>query len=192
MIIRCGDKLWHCHRAVLSHRSSYFAAAFGGRYAVPIFLRTNGVVDGRRQGLTTYTQESMTNEIELKEDHHVAITYLLMYLYSKSLDDLCKCHTLAIFVVADKYVVEPLRAGCLLYLQRLLANIEIPEPNSDEIKLQNSDILTGIRLWELEQEGLEELRTEFLCMVVRKNRHLDRKEEMGRLLQTFPGLERLG
>jgi len=92
VIIRCGDKVFDCHKIILASRS-------------PVF----------KTMLESNMREKNTGEIEIKNMDHEVLEDLLKYIYSGVAPNI-DAHSEELFAAADLYQLEKLKELCELKL----------------------------------------------------------------------------
>ena len=113
LTICLSDRTVYAHRIVLCRGSEYFANMFTGRFQVS---QMPTAPTNKARKLTLNQQESASNEIKLQEDDPNAMLALLRFLYGLPYDAEAKSKWLTslqphaeVYVVADKYQIEPLK-----------------------------------------------------------------------------------
>jgi len=92
VIIRCGEKVFNCHKIVLASRS-------------PVF----------KTMLESNMREKITGDIEIKNMDHEVLEDLLKYIYSGGAPNI-DAHTKELFAAADLYQLEKLKELCEMKL----------------------------------------------------------------------------
>jgi len=92
VIIRCGDKVFNCHKIVLASRS-------------PVF----------KTMLESNMREKITGDVEIKNMDHEVLEDLLKYIYSGVAPNV-DAHSKELFAAADLYQLEKLKELCELKL----------------------------------------------------------------------------
>ena len=92
VIIRCGDKVFDCHKNILASRSQVFKTM-----------------------LEADMKEKMSGEIEIKNMDHEVLDDLLKYIYSGVAPNI-DAHSQKLFAAADLYQLEKLKELCELKL----------------------------------------------------------------------------
>jgi len=92
VIIRCGEKVFNCHKIVLASRS-------------PVF----------KTMLESNMREKITGDIEIKNMDHEVLEDLLKYIYSGVAPNI-DAHSEELFAAADLYQLEKLKELCELKL----------------------------------------------------------------------------
>jgi hypothetical protein len=125
-------------------------------------------------------------EIDLADDKPYAIEYLLMYLYTYQTPVFIRpSRALRVFVVADKYDVQPLKKICSEWLIKVLLSKPISQ-HVNQDKVGREKLAFGSRLWSMQQTGLESVRTLYIKMVIRNRSLLFERKEMKDLLTSAP------
>ena len=92
VIIRCGDKVFDCHKIILASRS-------------PVF----------KTMLESNMKEKINGEVEIKDMDHDVLDDLLKYIYSGIAPNI-DAHSLELYAAADLYQLEKLKELCELKL----------------------------------------------------------------------------
>jgi len=92
VIIRCGDKVYDCHKTILTSRSP----------VMKTMLESN-------------MKEKITGDIEIKNMDHEVLEDLLEYIYSGFAPNIEE-HTQELFAAADQYQIEKLKELCEMRL----------------------------------------------------------------------------
>jgi len=96
VIIRCGDKVYDCHKTILTSRSP----------VMKTMLESN-------------MKEKITGDIEIKNMDHEVLEDFLKYIYSGFAPNIEE-HTVELFAAADQYQIEKLKELCEMKLCSIL------------------------------------------------------------------------
>jgi len=88
VLIRCGDKVYDCHKNILGSRSPVFKSMF----------KLN-------------MKEKMTGDVEIKDMDHEVLEDLLKYIYSGGAPNIDE-HVQELFYAADQYQIDKLKELC--------------------------------------------------------------------------------
>ncbi|KIW33416.1 uncharacterized protein PV07_00268 [Cladophialophora immunda] len=157
VVVRCGQWAWRCHKDILASRCSFFKTCCEGGFT-----------------------ESTTHEIGLPDDEPRAVQAMLRYLYTLDVTQIYRPgdplfsdveRDLDVFVVADKYGLDELRAYMNANLVLFYETDQRPPRDPKGWSAKNQEGFGGVlrKLAELDTDTTE-IKRAVARFVVRRDR----------------------